>query len=70
MAAPAAPTIDAAFCLSDAVYERYNNTKECVYEACTQGDTEACELAESYNGNLMEDEISQEPPPATGARQP
>ena len=51
--------VNAAFCLSEAVYERYNNTKECAYEACSQGDAEACELAESYNGNLWEDGIPQ-----------
>lgn len=33
----------------------YDNAKACYYDQCDKGDAEACQMAESFNGNLFPD---------------
>ena len=55
----ASEAVDLAFCdtLETSPDPRFANYKECVYTACSAGDEPACEMAQSYNGNLRDDEL-------------
>ena len=51
-------TPDAAYCGAQTHGEgaQFQNAKVCYMAACTAGDAEACEMAESYNGNMRQDD--------------
>ena len=53
--------VDAAFCdtLEQRSDPRFSNYKECVYQACDDGDAIACEIAQTYNGNMQVEDTPQ-----------